>query len=171
MEQPKLVLSAAGSHIEALTCRVIGERADFLIRRGYHAKKNYMSLITLKGVCVAADQPALFDSFCLQCFKKFTLDELGLRFCLQADHAHCPTGIARIVDAGDNLRNNRVGFGLVDRVLVLAGTISVLYVTEYERLERISRIRPQRIERRAVACITEVIRELDNFRHATKMLA
>ena len=40
-----------------------------------------------------------------------------------------------------------------------------------DRLQSIGRIGPQRIERRAIACVTKVIRELDDLRHAAEMFA
>jgi hypothetical protein len=85
-----------------------------------------MSFVALESVRVATDQSPLFDGFRLQRLKELTLDELGLRFSLQADHAHRAIGIAWVIDAGDNLRHYSIGFGFVDRVLSAASTIAVV---------------------------------------------
>ena len=63
MEEPQLVLGTTRRHIEALTGRLPGERADSFIWCSHHAEKHDVPLIALERIGVTADQPSFLNDF------------------------------------------------------------------------------------------------------------
>lgn len=129
-----MILGTAGRDVEALTRGLCRKSANPFVGRGDHAQENDMTLVPLECVGITANQAALFYDFRFQSFKNLVLDELGLRFSLKTDHAHSSACIARVIYAGDDLRQHGVGLRLIQRVLHATGAVTVSYVAENYRL-------------------------------------
>jgi hypothetical protein len=137
MEKPHLVLGSTGRHIESLTCRLRCKGTNSFIWCRNHAEKNYVPLIALKRVSVTADQPAFTYYLGLQFPKDLVFNQLGLGVTLQANHAHCATGISWISNTRDDLRHQSIRFWLVQGILGTAFSVSIRYMSHYQRLQTI----------------------------------
>src|SRR3990172_7865328 len=66
IKQPQLVLGATRRYIKSLTSRFRCERTDSFIWRSNHAKKHYLTLISLERIGIAADQATLLNNLWFQ---------------------------------------------------------------------------------------------------------
>ena len=79
--------------------------------------------------------------------------------------------IPRILNARCHLGNDRLGFGWVLGMLRAADPISVWHMAQHQRLETIRRVSTERVQWCPVARVREVIRELNDLRHASEVLS
>ncbi|MNP55166.1 hypothetical protein D3C76_1497860 [compost metagenome] len=99
-----------------------------------------MSLVALKRIGVTTDQLTLLNQFRFQLFQQFFLNQLCLRFSLQADDTHCFALIARVCDTTSNLGDNRIRFGIVLGMLTTPRPITILNMPEHQRLQAVCRV-------------------------------
>ena len=98
-------------------------------------------------------------------------NELGLGLSLQADDAHGTAGVAWIMNTGDDLGQQGVGFWLIQGILRAPSAIPLGHMAEDKRLEAVGWVSAEGIKWGAVAGIAEVVRELDDLWHASEVLA
>ena len=172
MKEPELVLGPTDRDIESLDVGLGGQCGDAnRPGRRHHAQEDDVSLVTLERVGVAADQASPMELGGVNGLEQDLFDALRLGRTGQADDAHGKPLVSRVGEAPLDLGDDRLGLHGIFSIGGVALSVTVFDVADHQRVEAVGWEVAQGVEWRAAGGVAEIVRELNDFRHATEVLA